>query len=318
MISIMPYTRAQKVAAVSIGCNILLFVGIAIYAIVHAQMLQRYPYLSRRIFAENQNDILVNFIPLRTAMRDYVASIKEPIGVYFEYLPSGVSIGINDRREFAIASLIKTPLAMAVYRNIEEGKLSKQETITLTSDYVDNGFGDLWKQPLGTVFTIDQLIHILLQRSDNTASKMLRSVVSQNDIQKVFDSLDIDTDNTNSVLTISPKSYSSVLRSLYLSSFLERKSSNEILDILTTTPFNNKLASGIPADVKVAHKIGVWDLDAKDGKGIIYSDCGIVYVPSRPYLLCIMTKSTDEKAAEYMGRLSKMTYSYVSQARADK
>src|SRR3989338_211964 len=62
-------------------------------------LINQHPFLSKRIFAENQNDILINFIPLREAMRTYMDKLGEAAGVYFEYLPSGNSIGINDKME---------------------------------------------------------------------------------------------------------------------------------------------------------------------------------------------------------------------------
>lgn len=276
---------------------------------------EKFPYLSKRIFTENQNDILVNFIPLRNTMREYVSILPDTVGVYFEYLPSGISIGVNDRNELAIASLFKTPLVMAIYRQIEKGVLKKDDIITMTEEHINKGFGDLWTRGVGTTLTIEELINIVLVESDNTASQMLRSKISEDDIEKVFESLDINTESNGKALVISPKSYSSILRSLYLSSYLERDFSNEILDILTKTNYNDKIVAGVPEDIKVAHKIGIWDIDSTNGGGIIYNDCGIFYPPERPYLLCVMVKTDEKKAQEYMNRLSRMVYSYVTKVK---
>jgi len=273
-----------------------------------------YPLLSKRIFIENQNDIIINFIPLREAMRKYVGAIPEPLGIYFEYLPSGTSIGVNDRNEFAIASLIKIPLAMAVYKQIDNSKLKKDTVLTMEDEDMDIGFGTLWQEGAGSTFTVEHLLHKLLIDSDNTASKMLRKIVKESEIKKVFDSLDINIESKDGTIRISPKSYSSVLRSLYLSSYLSRDSSHEILSILTQTNFSDKIVAGIPKDVDVAHKIGIWDLD-KD-EGIVYSDCGIVYVPKRPYMLCIMTKTSDQKAKKYMSHISNMIFSYITRIKS--
>ncbi len=299
------------ILGVSVVLNLIL--------VIHPQSRENndknFPFLSKRIFAENQNDILINFIPLRTVMREYVEEISDPIGVYFEFLPSGTSIGVNDRDEYAIASLIKTPLVMASYRQIEKGVLKKEDTIEMTEKLINKGFGTLWQRGVGTKITVAELISIVLKESDNTASAMLRSVVPEEELKKVFDGLDINTDQGQEILTISPKSYSSIMRSLYLSSYLERESSNEILNILTQTNFKDKIEAGIPEGIPVAHKIGIWDLDSKNGSGIVYNDCGIIYAPGRPYLLCIMTKSTEAKAQEHMSKISRMVYSYVSKVK---
>ena len=85
-----------------------------------------YKFLSKRIFATNQNDILINFVELREKLRDYIDWYSDiQIGVYFEYLPSGISIGINDRTNFVSASLLKVPIAMGILKEIETGVIDK-------------------------------------------------------------------------------------------------------------------------------------------------------------------------------------------------
>ena len=267
-----------------------------------------YPFLSKRIFAENQNDILINFIPLRTAMREYVDKQNGEVGVYFEYLPSGISIGVNDKLEARLASLIKIPVVMAVYRQIEEGKLTKGQILTVGNNDINKLFGDLWKRGAGSQITVEEAVRLSLADSDNTATRTLVSALPQGAIDDVFDSLDIPKDKTGDLPVISPKNYSSILRALYLSSYLTKQNSNEIIEILTGTKFNDTLPAGIPEHVKVAHKIGIFN--QKDDEKI-FSDCGIIYVPQRTYLLCIMAKTNEEKAREHMRHLSKMVYGYI-------
>ena len=274
-----------------------------------ADEYQQFPYLSKRIFAENQNDILINFVPLRTAMREYVSKQPDAIGVYFEYLPSGTSIGVNDNLEIKLASLIKIPLVMGVYRQIEGGNLKKDDVLTIKKEHLDKKFGDLWKKGEGTTLTVNEAIKLTLINSDNTSSNVLLSAVPTTEIDRVFDSLDIPKDKKGRFHVISPKNYSSILRSLHLSSYVNQNSSNEILDILTMTVFDDKIVAGVPKNIKVSHKIGIFS--SKDEPEESYGDCGIIYVPDRPYLLCIMTKSTENKAREHMQYLSKMVYGYV-------
>ena len=88
---------------------------------------KNYPYLSKRIFVENQNDVLISFTKLRSLLKSYVAAIPMKTGVYFEYLPSSTSIGINEKEQFIPASLIKIPIVMAIYKKIESGKLKKND-----------------------------------------------------------------------------------------------------------------------------------------------------------------------------------------------
>ena len=131
--------------------------------------------------------------------------------------------------------------------------------------------------------------------------------------ENVFDSLDIPKEKDSGYAVISPKSYTSILRSLYLSSYIQRGHSNSILNALTKTDFTDKLPVGVPSEIPVAHKIGVYDQDSQHP---VYSDCGIVYLPNRPYALCVMTRDLDEATSrKHMQLLSKMVYGYVAQVK---
>lgn len=272
------------------------------------QQQQKYPLLSKRIFSENQNDILINFTPLRTALREYVGKQNEQIGVYFEYLPSGTSIGVNDQMEVRLASLIKVPTVMAVYKDIEAGNLSLNTAVTMQKEDIDQRFGNLWRRGVGTRLTIRETININLVESDNTATRILVRHLSEGAIDAVFDSLDLPKERENGAAVISPKSYASILRSLYLSSYLDRQHSNEILDILTRTNFTDQIPAGVPNGIKVAHKIGIFEGASQQP---VHNDCGIVYAPSRPYTLCVMVPGSEATARKHAQYLSKMVYGYI-------
>src|SRR3972149_8866427 len=94
--------------SLSIIANIILAVFIINKVIPDpASETSNYPYISPRIFMQNRNDILINFIDLRMKLKNYVEDNNLPLGFYFEYLPSGNSIGVNEKEEFVLASLLK-------------------------------------------------------------------------------------------------------------------------------------------------------------------------------------------------------------------
>lgn len=268
-----------------------------------------YPLLAKRIFSENQNDLILNFIPLRQALKEYVGKQEGKVGAYFEYLPSGTSIGVNDELKINLASLIKIPIVMGAYLQMEKGEIKKDDKLTIKKEDFDKRFGDIWQRGEGATLTVEEAIRFALINSDNTSAAILRKTLPHATIDNVFDSLDIPKDTQGKYHIISPKNYTSILRSLYLSSYLTKASSNEILDVLTETVFNDKLVAGVPKGTKVAHKIGVFS--SKDSPDETYSDCGIIYVPDRPYSLCIFVRGTNEEAQRHMATISKMVYGYV-------
>ncbi|MEK7561683.1 MAG: serine hydrolase, partial [Patescibacteria group bacterium] len=153
-------------------------------------LAKQYPYLSKRIFIEDQNDFLINFIPLRNAMREYVNEQDGNVGAYFEYLPSGTSIGVNDSMEVKIASLVKVPVVMAIMKDVEKGKLSLDQKVTIKKEDLNRSFGDLWKKGAGATISIQEAIDLALIKSDNTASNILARTISDTR-DSVLDALDI-------------------------------------------------------------------------------------------------------------------------------
>ena len=103
--------------------------------------------------------------------------------------------------------------------------------------------------------------------------------------------------------------YSRFFRILYNSSYLNNENSNKALEILSRVDFKSGLVAGTPANITVAHKFG----ERENGDEKQLHDCGIVYHPENPYLICIMTRGKDfDKLSEVIAELSKITYEEVS------
>lgn len=266
--------------------------------------------LSPRLFAENQNDIIINFMDLRKQLRADVETFPFKVGFYFEYLPSGTSIGIKEKDDFAIASLLKVPLVMAAYKASNDNKIALSDTLIIRKEDLDSGFGTLYTRGVGTKIELKEAMRLALVESDNTAKNVITASIPLNYLEDVFDSLDIAKDIDGKTILISPKGYASILRSLYLSSYLPYAQSNQILTWLSETSFNDKIAAPIPPNVKVAHKIG--SFESKNQGENVFTDCGITYVPKRPYILCVMVNAEEAKAKNAMQFLSDHVYRYVS------
>lgn len=268
-------------------------------------LAEKYPYLSKRILQEDQNDYLINLLPLRKQLRETVAPYQNDLAFYFEYLPTGSSIGINEKAEFSAASLIKVPIVMAYYHYMERLKLEDSPRARLKITDIDNSFGELGKKGVGAEITLEEAARLALTASDNTAALVLAHNVPQEDFEDVYQGLDIDFKKIDEEVIITAKQYSSILKALYFSAVLEKENSQKILELLTKTHFQDKLKAGVPQNVTVANKFGILG-------NALFQDCGIVYVPRRPYILCIVSKSDETIAKARMKNISNIIYSYVS------
>ena len=249
----------------------------------------KFPYLSPRVLVEGQNDVLVNFLQLRRKLKMLVEPWGEEFAFYFEYLPTGTSIGVNEKQEFKAASLFKVPVVMAYYRQQEQIGIENNSLVTIREEDVDANFGDLWQKGVGAKITLDEAARLSLTESDNTAHKVLAANIERQYFDDVYEGLDIDLRLDGDEFILTAKHYTSILKALYFGAVLSKESSQKVLELLTQTVFDDKLVAGVPKGVSVAHKFGV--LAGKE-----YHDCGIVYVPKRPYSLCMVSRSNEETA----------------------
>jgi beta-lactamase class A len=200
-------------------------------------------------------------------------------------------------------------------KKVELKQMSLDDIVTLQPSDINNTYGNLWKAGPGTKLKVSELLKLSLAESDNTAYLALFRLLSKEEINGVYESLDIEinTESADGITypIVSPKSYTSIFRSLYLASFVNQDSSSYILNILTNSIFKNTIEGGVPSNIDVAHKIGVFKkFDSKDD---VYIDCGIVYVPYRPYILCVFVKNPDENVADQtIAFISKIIYDYIS------
>lgn len=270
-------------------------------------LYKKYPYISKRVLTDNPNDLLINFLSLRQKLKQMVGNYQEFFAVYFEYLPTGTSIGINEKTEFSSASLIKVPIVMAYYHQKERLGLTNNQVVKIKESEIDSGFGDLWKKGAGYEISLEDAARLSLVESDNTAVSVLADYVAREDFDDVYEGLDINFQLVGTEAIITAKQYASILKALYFASVLSKDNSQKILDLLTRTNFNDKLRAGVPENIPIANKFGILGDQ-------LFQDCGIVYVPKRPYVVCMISNTNEDLARKRMKDVSELIYQFVSLA----
>lgn len=276
-----------------------------------------YPLLDAGVSNQNIKQGIINFDPLRKDVKQYLAGLNIPHSFYFEYLPNGVDIRDGENQTTVAASLLKTALVMDLYKLAEAKKLNLEDKITVQANDIsnDNEYGDPSGIMAGQTLTYKQAAYLALHNSDNTAINLVKRAIEPviSDGNEVILNLDIsyDVDSKDSsqrILQISARSYSSILKCLYYSCFLNPVDSQQILTNLIGSEGTDKLLAGLPSNIQVAHKIG--------SAGNKQSDCGIIYQPQKPYLVCLMffpaDNSSDGNTAPYFQKVSKMISDYIT------
>lgn len=263
------------------------------------------------------------YVTLKHELIDYIDEAKKEgkvtnVSIYFRDLDNGPTLGIQEHTKFAPASLLKLPL-LVTYLSLNEdmpGLLKNEIMYEGTNIPIDDS-SQFYKPKKtiysGITYSVEQMLEYMIENSDNKSYYVLRKYL--NDLSPKTDLLketyvDLGIIDPKDLLeeTISVKSYASIFVQLYHSSFLDtRDSSEKALEILSKVDWSDGLKSGVPKDIVIAHKFGERYGFSGDLKQL--HDCGIVYYPNNPYLLCIMTQGSDfATLANVIGKISKMTY----------
>jgi hypothetical protein len=115
-------------------------------------------------------------------------------------------------------------------------------------------------------------------------------------------------DDSSDYVTV--RQYSSLLRVLFNASYLNADYSEKALENLGNIEFKQGLNKGVPTNILIAHKFGERELTDKTKQ---LHDCGIIYYPGHPYLLCVMTRGTDyNNLSDFIGKISNTIYSQIN------
>lgn len=266
--------------------------------------------LAKRLFIDNPNDTRINFSGLRTSFNDYFKNNNVSGSLYFEYLPTGTSVRVNPETRYRAASLIKLPVAMELFKVKEQGKISLDNKIQLKQEWLNDGYGELYKKGVGYELTLNDAVQILLRESDNTALRAILDTTTPalSDDDRALSALDIELKvSQDGAIDIGTRSYASFLKCLYFACYNNLEDSQKILELLTETSFDNRIVAGInDKNIKIAHKIGVFNNQ-------VQSDCGIVYLDNSNYVLCVMIEGNDDDVTNSrIADLSKIAYDFLS------
>jgi beta-lactamase class A len=213
------------------------------------------------------------------------------LSVYFRDLNNGPIVGINQNISFSPASLLKVPVLIA-YLKRSEDDISILDKKILYSEKINTGFiqeyAPSFNLEVGKVYTVKELLEIMIKYSNNEALIILHQDLPKNYQDELYTLLGVDPKliyNPNEKLTV--RQYSIFFRILFNASFISKNNSEYALDLLSQTSFTKGLRAGVPDNIIVSHKFG--ERKIKDDEQQFH-DCGIVYYPNHPYLLCVMTR----------------------------
>jgi beta-lactamase class A len=275
-----------------------------------------YKYINPLLECDNfspSNDVA--FAKIKGELQDYINTVKAEgkashVSVYYRDLNNGPTFGIDASDNYSPASLLKVPVMLAAFKRAEEDPsfLKKKFVFDRHLDDVRPNILDTGLVQMGKSYSVEELMYKMIAYSDNDAKNLILVNLPPNSIEKTLIDVGLVVpDMANQVDIMSVKDYASFFRMLYNATYLSRSMSEKALQILSAADFNRGIVAGVPKGTIVAHKFGERAFADNSIKQL--HDCGIVYSPSGPYLVCIMTRGADfDVLDDVIAGASKIVY----------
>lgn len=243
------------------------------------------------------------------------------MGLAATHLPSGRHIAVREDELFPLASLVKVPILIALYREVHAGRIDLRERVGYRSATRVPGSGVLQDLDDGLGVTVRDLATLMITVSDNTAADVLLARLGKGrveqamhdlgapsvrvpfSIRELFEELTdapgADYDTLNERLRLSaggggraviaeqtvranPRDICALFERLERRTLVDGSSCDAMLDILKRTKMDTRIPALLPKGTVVAHKTGTI-------RGV-RCDAGIVYAPQGPFALAILAK----------------------------
>ena len=135
---------------------------------------------------------------LQKQIAEIAKEAKGKVGVYATAIETGQHVFVNPNEKFAMQSVVKLPISMAVLRIVDRGHLLLgQEVLVKGEDFVPSNMRspmrELFdKDPSHNHWTVRALIELAISQSDGTASDVLQRLAGNAEgVQAYLDSIGI-------------------------------------------------------------------------------------------------------------------------------
>jgi len=233
-------------------------------------------------------------------------------GVFIKDLKHGFEFRHNEYDLFPSASLAKIPIMAAAYKAEYEGILDLGKEVRLTEMEKLSGSGKLKSLPAGTVFTVEDLIGLMISISDNTATNMLTSVLGLDYINDAIADFGLrDSRLYRRVADYAARArglenYTTaadmglILEKIYRGDMMSKKISERCLELLSDQQHRDRIPKHLPRDAVVAHKTGL-------ERGVCH-DAGIVFDDRGDLLICVLTKHSNPNSRPSKNFIAKLAF----------
>lgn len=189
---------------------------------------------------------------LKKELESIVNSIPGNKGVYVKDLSSDKWIGMDENRRFHSASIIKIPIMYEALLQVQIGRLKLDDMFTLEDEEKVGGSGVMQLLHNKSQFTLEDIIALMIDVSDNVATNMLHDILGKEKINNSINKLGLkNTYFARKLMRVIPGLYSyttaydmGVLLEEFLNcNYLSQEMAKKGMDIMYNQQYNDRLSA---------------------------------------------------------------------------
>ena len=246
-----------------------------------------------------------------------IKSFAGLVGIKVIDLATGQSLAVNDELTFAVASSIKVPLLIGLYRRVREGELDLAAPLTVGHRHHTGGSGVLQLLDHPVTLALEVVATLMINVSDNTATNILIDMVGMDYVNEHLDQLGLSAIRLRRRMmdgaaaargdenTGTPAAAAELMRLLWAGKVVDRALSDQVLRLLRKPIPKSPVRLHLPPDVSIANKPG-W----LDG---VSSEWALVELRRRPYVFCCLVNyGLADDVEGLVAELSRDVYGYFA------
>jgi beta-lactamase class A len=232
---------------------------------------------------------------------------KGKVAVAVKHVVTGETCYLNADVVMPTASLIKVAVLIETYHQLDEGKLTLTDRITLRNEDKVPGSGLLTKHfSDGTTFTLRDALHLMMAVSDNTATNLILDRVGVASVNQRMEAWGLKETRINakvfrgSTTSVDPertklyglgsttaREMAKLMEDLQAGDRLRPALKQSILGYLRQNEDTLKFPRLLPPGTVVAHKDGSLS-EAR-------TDAGIIHTPTGPVVVVVLTNENQDR-----------------------
>lgn len=260
---------------------------------------------------------------LTAKLEALVNDFKGDAGIYVRHLKTGKTVAINADTIFPTASMIKVPITIGVFNQIEKGVLAYDTLLTYYDSLLYAGEDILGSFKSGEKIHLAKVLMLMITTSDNTASLWSQHLAGTGTVINTwledngykFTRVNSRTPGREGARAkygwgqTTPKEMAELLVTIREGKVISQRASERIYRNLIRIYWDSNALSQIPPYVQVASKSGAVDRSK--------SEVVLVNAPHGDYVFCVTTKNqqddrweVDNEGSVLIRNVSKILWNY--------